>query len=148
LRVIPGWSALSDRDLSWLGARFDDVEVDAGTVLARQGVVAHELVVIVSGRAVVSVDDAPRGVVGPGRLVGELALLENGPHRATVTTETPTRVLVAGPESLGAVLDHPHVLRQVAATLADDLARVGAIAPAARRDNVVALLGSSVGPRR
>ena len=121
LRSLPGLRALRDHDLARLAAMFDDVHVDAGTVLAREGQSCRELSLIVEGWAAVTRGGESLNALGPEDFLGETAILERGPHSSTVTTQTPMRVLVASRESCGALRHHPDVLRQIATNLAGRL---------------------------
>jgi len=121
LRTVPGFAALPDRDLARLASCFDEAQVGAGMVLAREGGLGHELVLIVEGQATVTRAGATEGELGPGALVGETAVLGPIPHWSRVVARTPMRVLVAGPESFRTLGSDPGLLRQVATTLATRL---------------------------
>ena len=71
------------------------IDVPAGRVLCHQGERGDQGFVIVDGTAVVTVDGDPVAMLGPGEVFGEMALLDGGPRIATVTTTTPTRLLVS-----------------------------------------------------
>ena len=66
-------------------------------------------------------------VFGPGDFVGDTAILGDAPHSASVISQTRMRVLVAGPQTIAALLNHPGVLRRMATNLARRLR--GADAP-------------------
>lgn len=121
LRAIPGLDALSDRDLTRLAPMFDDVRVDAGRVLAREGQPSNELMLIVEGRAGLSRRGKPIDGLGPGQLLGEMSILDRAVHTATATAQTPMHLLLAGRQQFGALRDDPDVLRQVAMNLAGRL---------------------------
>jgi CRP-like cAMP-binding protein len=118
LRTVPGFAALSDRALARLASCFDEAQVGAGSVLAREGGLGHELLLIVEGQAAVSRAGASDGELGPGELVGETAVLGPLPHSSRVVARTPMRVLVAGPESLRTLSGDPSLLRRAATSLA------------------------------
>jgi CRP-like cAMP-binding protein len=121
LRSVPGFADLSERQLARYAPLFDEVKVAAGVVLAREGEVGRELVVIVEGRATLERRGAASEVLGPGAFVGETAILGEVPHWSSVVTRTPMRLLVAGRESFRALGSDPDLLRRVAATLATRL---------------------------
>jgi CRP-like cAMP-binding protein len=56
--------------------------------------------------------------IGPGELMGEMALFGRAPSSTTVTALTPMVTLIAGPESFGTLLTHPAMLRRLSTTLA------------------------------
>ncbi|MGH7639433.1 MAG: cyclic nucleotide-binding domain-containing protein [Candidatus Dormibacteria bacterium] len=68
--------------------------VPRGGVLTRQGDEASELYLLLDGILKVVVDDKPVAEVGPGALLGERAVLNQGIRTATLTAVTPCRVAV------------------------------------------------------
>jgi CRP/FNR family transcriptional regulator, cyclic AMP receptor protein len=121
LRSVPGLTTLGVRDLARLAPLFDDVRIDAGEVLVREGQPTHELVLIVEGSAELSRGGNPVGAVGPGEFLGETSILDRAAHPATATASIPMRILVAGRESFGTLRSDPDVLRQIAVNLAGRL---------------------------
>jgi CRP-like cAMP-binding protein len=121
LRSVPGLTDLGRRDLARLAPLFDDVRVDAGKVLVREGQSTQELVLIVEGSAALTRGGEPRGALGPVEFLGETSILDRADHTATATAQTPMRVLLAGRESFGSLRSDPDVLRQIALNLAGRL---------------------------
>lgn len=117
LRSVPSLAGARDRDLATVAPLVDDLRVEAGAVLAREGDTCHELVLILEGQATVSVGGVVHGTLGMGDLVGDAALLQGVPHATTVVAASPLRVLVAGPESQRALLHHPVVRQAIAGSL-------------------------------
>jgi CRP-like cAMP-binding protein len=102
----------------------DDVEVPAGTVLMKQDTLPHELEVIVEGSADVLVDGTKVGEVGPGAVLGEMALLDRGTRSATVVTTSSSKLIVITGHAFESLIEkHPKI--------ADDL-RSMALARAAQ----------------
>jgi hypothetical protein len=66
-----------------------------GTELTRQGQPGDELYLLLDGVVRVDVDGRPLAELGPGAVIGERALLEDGLRTSTVTAVTPVRVAVA-----------------------------------------------------
>jgi CRP/FNR family transcriptional regulator, cyclic AMP receptor protein len=88
LRHVGLFSATPDRILAGVAAVLDEVEFAAGDVLIQTGAVEDWLFVVIEGDVVVSRPD--RTVrIGPGSVVGELAVLDPEPRSATVTAATP-----------------------------------------------------------
>lgn len=88
-----------------------------GDVLARQGQFAQELIVIVSGHALATIDGKPAAVMPAGSHVGASVLVGRARHTATVTTVTPTDVLVfAVADIRDLVAEHPTVRTRLEAT--------------------------------
>jgi len=66
----------------------------AGRTLVEQGERGEELFLLFDGVLRVEVDGKPVAEVGPGAIVGEMALLEGGRRTATLRAVTPCRVAV------------------------------------------------------
>jgi CRP-like cAMP-binding protein len=79
------------RALDGLGAR---IRIPAGTLLMTEGTAARECYVLLEGTAAVSSDGGAVAMVGPGSLVGEMALLTGGRRSATVESVTPLSVIL------------------------------------------------------
>ncbi|MBD8525184.1 cyclic nucleotide-binding domain-containing protein [Pseudomarimonas arenosa] len=72
------------------------VEFAAGSPMIREGEPASALFVLESGQAVVERADAPGLVlaeIGPGDFCGEMSILQEQPHTASVTAKTAVRAL-------------------------------------------------------
>jgi len=104
LRDIPLFRYLSKRHLEMVSRNADEIRVDAGHELCREGRLGHELFVIVEGTASVARQDLHLADLGPGDFVGELSLLDNEPGSATVTAETPMVLLVIGERQFHSLL--------------------------------------------
>ena len=95
------------------------VQVEAGTTLTREGQVGHEMLVIVSGTALVSRGGQQVATVGAGDFQGEISILDGGPRTATVTATTDMEILVATAQEFNALLDaSPMVARRILPALA------------------------------
>lgn len=97
LRGVPLLADLRDDVVLRLAEMARVVDVEPGAVLMREGEEADGLFVVLDGRLEVTKrvgpDDLPVGAVGPGEVVGEMALLERGPRTATVRAVEPGRTL-------------------------------------------------------
>ena len=92
LKKVPLFSGLSQRQLRRLAKDFQDRQVPAGTLLARQGEMSGAaFFVIAEGEAAVIVDGARVGTMGPGDHFGELAMISESERTATVEALTPMR---------------------------------------------------------
>jgi hypothetical protein len=65
-----------------------------GDTLVEQGAPGNELYLLIDGVLAVDVDGDEVGELGPGAIVGERALLEDGTRKATLTARTKCRVAV------------------------------------------------------
>lgn len=88
LRHVSLFSATPDHVLAGVATALDEVEFAAGEVLMRAGDVEDWLFVVVQGEVDVRRPDR-RVTLGPGSVVGELAVLDPRPRTATVTAVTP-----------------------------------------------------------
>lgn len=71
----------------------EELTAEAGAVLTEQGAVGREAFVIQSGQAEVTVSGARVATIGPGSLVGEMAIIDRRPRSATVTALTDMELL-------------------------------------------------------
>ena len=94
LRSLPLFSSLSRREIRKVARWADELDVPAGTELAKQGEFAHEFFVIEEGTAQVSVDGEVIDELGPGDFFGEIGLMESERRTASVTAITPMRLVV------------------------------------------------------
>ncbi len=126
-------SGCSERDLERLARATDEVRLPTGAVLTRQGDIGREAFVIVDGTAEVERDGAVVARLGPGDVVGELALLDGGPRSATVTATSDLDALVLTRPAFHAVLDEiPTLAHRLLVTLARRLRDAGADSTAQR----------------
>jgi CRP/FNR family transcriptional regulator, cyclic AMP receptor protein len=84
LRRVELFSRTPDRILAALASALDEVSFFDGDTLMREGAVEDWLFVIVEGEVEVTRSDR-RVTLGPGSVVGELAVLDPQPRSATVT---------------------------------------------------------------
>jgi hypothetical protein len=87
-----------ERDLSASimrqGAKLERRSLDAGEALITQGEEGQDLFLILDGVVDVEVDGEEVAELGPGALIGEMALLEGGKRTASVYATTPMRAVV------------------------------------------------------
>ena len=95
LRSVPLFSACSDKELSFIASRADEMDLAAGKVLTEKGKSGGDFFIILEGTAEVESDKGKK-TLGPGDFFGEIALIDNGPRTATVKAATPIRCLVLG----------------------------------------------------
>lgn len=117
LRAVPAFRGCTDRELAELDGTVDEVEVPEGAVLMHQGRPGRECFVIVDGWAAVLLHDEPVTALGPGELVGEMALVDRQPRSATVVAKTPMRLLVVGAQAFDRFSRQPSVSKELARAL-------------------------------
>lgn len=108
LAGVPLFAPYRARELAPLARHADRLPVAPGTVLARQGARAREVVVILAGDAALVRDGTEIGRLGPGSVVGACEELAGDTHAASVVAGGGTSVLVLpGPAFRWAVRSLP-----------------------------------------
>jgi CRP/FNR family transcriptional regulator, cyclic AMP receptor protein len=115
----PLFADLSRSQLVELAKRTEDMEVEAGRALAREGEIGQEFFVIVDGEVVVTKGGEEIRRLGPGDFFGEIALVWESPRRtATVTAEVPLRFFVLTRQNFRSLIAHqPEIEEKVLAAL-------------------------------
>ena len=122
LRGLAFFEGFTDADLDRIAELAESVEAEAGAVLMEQGRVGQECYVIESGQAGVFVAEEHVVTLGPGSMVGEMALVDHRPRTATVITETPVRLLAFDTKAFRLLLgEMPKAEERIHALLADRL---------------------------
>ena len=91
--AIPMFGDLPAAELEALASVANESEIAAGEALAVEGDFGHCLFAIEFGTADVTAGDATIGSVGPGDVVGEIAVLASGRRTASVVATSPMRVI-------------------------------------------------------
>jgi CRP/FNR family transcriptional regulator, cyclic AMP receptor protein len=94
LRRIWLFSGCSQSELRTITKILEEVTVPAGTLLVEQGEAGLLFFVVLDGEATVVRDGRGVASLGPGDFFGELALLDNRPRYASVTSDTDMDLLV------------------------------------------------------
>lgn len=119
LKRAPLFSGLSRKELVQLARVSEDLEVERGTVLCKEGEVGQEFFVLVDGKVDVTKRGKRVATRGGGEFFGEIALLEETPRLATVTTKTKARLFVLTARDFRHLVDeNPSVERKVLRVLA------------------------------
>ena len=125
LKRTPLFEGLTKKELGALASATDDLQVEPGTVLCREGRIGSEFFVIVDGDAEVTQGGRRISTLSGGDFVGEIALINHSPRTATVTATSQVHcfVLTSG-EFRRALDDNRNIERKVMQALA---ARVAAL---------------------
>lgn len=92
----------------------EEVVADPGAVVIDQGRVGQECFVILDGEAGVYVADEHVATLGPGSMVGEMALIEHRPRNASVVATTPMRLVAFDTKGFNTLLaEMPEMQRKV-----------------------------------
>ncbi len=123
LRTVPLLAELRPDGIARLAELARIVDVAQGAILMREGEEADGLFVVLEGRLEVTKrvgeDDLQVGAVGPGEVVGEMALLEQGPRTATVRAVEAGRTLFIAREAfIGLMTTDPGIALAMVQTLA------------------------------
>ncbi|MDH4102398.1 MAG: cyclic nucleotide-binding domain-containing protein [Thermoleophilia bacterium] len=122
LKRAPLFEGLSKKELRDLARATDDLRIEAGTVLCREGSLGREFFVIVDGVAEVTKGGKRLATRQAGEFFGEIALLTTTKRTATVTAKTPIRCFILTRGDFRRVLDEsPTVERKVTRALAERL---------------------------
>jgi len=108
----PFFAGLSRNELLEVAKVTEDLEVDEGKTLTRQGQSGSEFFVIIDGEVSVTKDESEIRTLGPGDFFGEIALLEDTPRTATVTAKTPLRFFVLTRQAFRSLLAHQPELEE------------------------------------
>jgi CRP-like cAMP-binding protein len=107
----------------------DAIDVDAGTVLLHDGDVGDAMLVVIEGTLDVMVGGSVVESVGPGGIVGELALIDDAPRSAEVVASSPARVLRVDKRRFTyLVQEHPTFALQVMEVMAQRLRHANEVA--------------------
>jgi CRP-like cAMP-binding protein len=93
LKAIPLFSHLSDEEAKRLAAFATETSAAEGQILMKQGDYAVELIAIEEGTADIIQDGKKVASLGPGDLIGEMALFNREPRNADVIATSPMRLL-------------------------------------------------------
>jgi len=105
LHHIALFARMSEPELARLAALGEPVDAEAGAVLIDQGDVGLECFLVLDGEAGIFASGHHVATIGPGAIVGEMALIGHKPRNATVTAHTPMRLLAFNISSFKKLLD-------------------------------------------
>jgi len=113
-RAIPVFAACTKSELAEIDRVADEVHVEAGRTIMRQGDLGQELAVIISGEVEVERDGTAIATLGPGAYFGEIALLDSLTRTASVTALTDVVLEVIDRRGFNTLLDDlPHLARSL-----------------------------------
>ncbi len=119
LRNVPLFAGCSKRELAAVHRAGDEITMADGTVIVDQGQLGREAFVILNGTVIVRRRDRKIATLGPGDVVGELALLDHGPRTASAICDGTCTLFVLDQRHFrGVIEDHPTIAMKLLATLA------------------------------
>ena len=120
LASVSMFSLCSKRELRLVAKLARTQEVPRGTTLLVEGEVGEEMLVFLTGSAVVQRGGRKIAALGAGDVVGELGVLGRAPRNATVTTTDDSEVAIIGRRALNRLLaDAPGFARKLLEALAE-----------------------------
>ncbi|MGF1617156.1 MAG: sensor histidine kinase [Acidimicrobiia bacterium] len=142
LRALPYFADLPDKLILSVCEGSETVDVEAGTVIIEEGSDSVEMYVVVEGEMTVTKHTADTEVelarVGPGEVVGEMALLDNSPRMATVRAAEKSQLIRVPVEAFEHLLEDSRVVRRMFRTVT---ARLRDIEDKIRHEERMAALG-------
>ena len=118
LKSLPLFADVPDDELAQIAGFAQEVNVDAGRELVREGDFSYEFMAIEEGEAEVTREGKHVNDLGPGDFFGEMGLLEKTLRNATVTAKTPMRLVTLTGWDMKRMERHiPEAIERVRATL-------------------------------
>lgn len=142
LRGLPYFSDLPDELLESVCDASEQLDVDTGVEIITEGTHSEEMYVVVEGEMVVTKNSAGKvvelGRIGPGNVVGEIALLDDAPRTATVSSTKPSHVIRIPVSAFETLLSDARVTRRMFRTVTS---RLRGIEDTLRHEERMAALG-------
>jgi CRP/FNR family cyclic AMP-dependent transcriptional regulator len=124
LKSLPLFKDVPDEEVGQIATFAQEILVDEGRELVREGDFSYEFMAIEEGEAEVTRHGEHLADLGPGDFFGEIGLLEKTLRTATVTAKTPMRLVTLTGWDLKRMERHiPEAVERVRATLEDRRSR-------------------------
>src|SRR3954453_17940280 len=94
VKTIPLFAGLSRKECRVLAPRADEIDLDEGKTLVREGEWAYEFFAIEQGTVEVRRGDQLLAELGPGDFFGEMGLVSDTRRNASVVASSPVTVIV------------------------------------------------------
>ena len=142
LRGLPYFSDLPQALLDQVCRQSEKTTVPEETTIIEEDSLSEDMFVIVEGQLRVTKHGHDREVVlatlGPGEVVGEMALLDNAPRTASVTTDAPSTLIRIPAEAFESLIEDSRVVRRMFRTVTS---RLRGIEDTLRHEERMAALG-------
>ena len=123
LETIPLFSGLTLDQRASVASACDELEVDEGAILVREGDFGHAVFAITSGTADVVHEGTVINTLGPGDYFGEIAVMSGGRRSASVVATSPLKLVTIFNREIGRLeREAPEVAAVLRTTIS---ARVG-----------------------
>jgi len=118
LKSLPLFKDVPDEELVQIAGFAQEVNVEEGRELVREGDFSYEFMAIEEGEAEVTREGRHVADLGPGDFFGEMGLLEKTLRNATVTAKTPMKLVTLTGWDMKRMERHiPEAIERVRATL-------------------------------
>jgi len=142
LRGLPYFADLPQALLDQVCRESERIEVDAETTIIEEDSLSEDMFVIVDGELRVTKRGTDREVVlatlGPGEVVGEIALLDNAPRTASVTANSKSSLIRIPANAFEELIEDSRVVRRMFRTVTS---RLRGIEDTLRHEERMAALG-------
>jgi signal transduction histidine kinase len=142
LRGLPYFADLPGALLAQVCRQSDQITVPAETTIIEEGSLSEDMFVVVEGELRVTKQGSDREVIlaslGPGEVVGEIALLDEAPRTATVTTTRESKLIRIPAEAFEELIGDSRVVRRMFRTVTS---RLRGIEDTLRHEERMAALG-------
>lgn len=119
---LPLFKNAGQKAIEHVATAADEVTLEAGRVLIKQGTHHNECFIVEKGTLTVSIDGETVATIGAGETVGELSVFGHSPASATVTTAEDVVALVIPDNRFDQILDEvPGLAKSIAIHLAERL---------------------------
>ena len=106
----------------------DALELPAGEFLFKEGDKRDVMYVLLEGEVDIFLGDFVLETAGPGALIGEMALIDDGPRTANAVAKSPSRLAQIDRRRFHFLVQQtPHFATHVMKTLADRLRHMNAV---------------------
>lgn len=120
---VPLFSRLGKRELARVAQLADELDFPAGKTLTKEGERGREFFVLLDGDADVQRQGRRIATLRGGDFIGEIALVTDVPRTATVTTTSPSRLLVITDRAFRDLMrESPQIQEKVLEAVASRLA--------------------------
>jgi signal transduction histidine kinase len=142
LRKLPYFEGLSDEVFERVCSMSEQFTIEPDTEIIKEGSTSEEMYVLVDGELVVSKMSGGKDVelarIQPGEVVGEIALLDQAPRTATVSSAEESLVVKIPVSGFEDLLSDPRVVRRMFRTVTS---RLRSIEETLRHEERMAALG-------
>jgi CRP/FNR family transcriptional regulator, cyclic AMP receptor protein len=123
IKRVPLFSRCSRKELDEVAQLADEIDLNEGKEMTKEGRPGREFFVLLDGKADVKRNGRRINTLGKGDFFGEIALVSRAPRTATVVATTPIHALVITDRSFRRLLEHsPQIQSKVLEALAERLA--------------------------